>query len=103
MELLKVGRESLIDEVARNVPYSRSECRKIYEALESVLFEKIGLADENTSVIVNLFEGLKVKSTYDPPKEKKNNLTGEVIKTIGKIKPKALFTKNFCKKLYTDT
>lgn len=70
--------------------------------LEDTVYENLKKATEKESIIIALFEGLNIESVYIPQKTKRNNLTGKVILTASKIKPKATFTRTCCEKLSKD-
>lgn len=81
---------------------SKSDLLNIMNVLEDTVYENLKKATEKESIIIALFEGLNIESVYIPQKTKQNNLTGKVILTTSKIKPKATFTRTCCEKLSKD-
>ncbi len=95
-----ITKDMLIRQVASDTYTSQATVRSIYEGLEQRIFENLMKASENNpKITIKLFEGVNFESKYVPSKKKKNNLTGEVIQTISKIKPKVVFTRNYMEKL----
>lgn len=76
-----------------------STIRTVYNTLEEIVANLLSSAKPNTDVSIRLFEGITLDSTYIPEKTKLNNLTGKVITTTSKIKPKANITRTYCNKL----
>ena len=98
-ETIKYAKEDVIRSVASKTTCSLDTVRDVYETLEQDVLDKVSLADEAHSVVIKLFSGLFIKSVYQPEKEKLNNLTGKVIRTMGRICPKAGFTRSYCDKV----
>ena len=73
--------------------------RSIYNALEDNVAKLLSSATSDTDVSVRLFEGITLDSTFVPEKTKVNNLTGKVITSTSKIKPKANITRSYRNKL----
>ena len=73
--------------------------RKIYNALEGNVAKLLSSATHDTDISIRLFEGITIDSTFVPEKTKVNNLTGKVITSASKIKPKANITRNYRNKL----
>lgn len=92
-------KEMIIKKIAEVCGYSTSYVRKFYNTFEDMISELLSSANETTDVSLRLFEGITIDSTFVPQKTKTNNLTGEVIVTSSKIKPKANITRNYKEKL----
>ena len=73
--------------------------RTIYNTLEDTVASLLSSAQPDTDVSIRLFEGITIDSTYVPEKTKVNNLTGKVITSASKIKPKANITRTYRNKL----
>lgn len=73
--------------------------RAIYNILEESIADILSSANSNTDVSIRLFEGITIDSKFIPEKTKVNNLTGKVITSASKIKPKANITRNYRNKL----
>ena len=95
----RISRSDLMRIVANNTTASRDIVSEVYKAIEEALFEQVASADKNNDVEVKLFDGVTVRATYCPQKDKLNNLTGDVIKTVSRIRPKITFTRSYCDKL----
>ena len=96
---MKVTKESLIKEIAKQTNNSICDTKVFYNALENTIFNLLSSVDENQDVCIRLFEGISLDGKYVPEKEKKNNLTGKVNFVEGRIKPKFNITRSYCKKL----
>lgn len=75
--------------------------RSIYNALEENVSKILSSASPEADVSIRLFEGITIDSTFVPEKTKVNNLTGKVIISKSKIKPRANITRNYRDKLTT--
>ena len=92
-------KDMLVRNIADMCDENMSTIRNIYNLLEQNIVRLLSSADQNTDISIRLFEGITIDSTFIPEKTKLNNLTGEVITTISKIKPKANITRSYCEKL----
>lgn len=66
-----------------------------YKALEMCIVDILSDVNEGEEVDITLFSGLHIKAVMVPPKQKKNCLTGKMITTKRKIKPKIKFSRYF--------
>lgn len=73
--------------------------RAIYNTLEKNIAEYLSSADLDKDISIRLFEGITIDSTFVPEKTKVNNLTGNVITSSSKIKPKANITRSYREKI----
>ena len=92
-------KEMIIKNIAKISGRNISIVRSVYNTLEETMMILLSSANSNTDVSLRLFEGITIDSIYIPEKNKKNNLTGNIITTTSKIKPKANITRNYCNKL----
>lgn len=92
-------RSMIIRNIAKNCKRDKAAVREIYEELEKNIADILAKADEDNDVLIKLFDGISVESTYLPEKEKLNNLTGETIITKDRIKPKFNITRTYREKL----
>lgn len=93
------NKSDVMKRIARTSFIRYSFIRKVFDALEEQLVELLSSADADKDVVIRLFEGISIDSTFLDEKEKCNNLTGEVILTKKKIKPKANITRKYGEKL----
>ena len=96
---MKVTKESLIKEIAKQTNNSICDTKVFYNALEDVIFNLLSSVNENQNVCIKLFEGISLDGKYVSEKTKKNNLTGEIGLVDSKIKPKFNITRSYCEKL----
>ena len=94
-------KEMLIRNISEECRRDIGTVRIIYNTMEDKIAQLLSTADDNTDVSVRLFEGISIDSTFIPEKTKVNNLTGKVITTMSKIKPKANITRTYRDKLST--
>ena len=94
-------KEMLVKKIAEECGKDMTTVRKIYNALEESIVELLSSADLQIDISIRLFEGITIDSSFIPEKTKVNNLTGKVITTASKIKPKANITRSYCNKLTT--
>ena len=92
-------KEMLIKNIAEDSSKNISTVRAIYNALEKIITNLLSSATSNTDISIRLFEGISIDSTFVPEKTKVNNLTGKVITSASKIKPKTNITRNYREKL----
>ena len=98
-EKITFTKEMLIKKVAEVSNKSGNTVRSVYNTFEKTIADLLASADKDTDITLRLFEGITLNSTFIPEKSKLNNLTGEVITTTSKIKPKANITRNYGEKL----
>ena len=96
---IKITKESLIKNIAKQANKTISDTKDIYNALEDIIFNTLSYANEEQDVCIKLFEGITLDVTFVSEKTKKNNLTGEVKLVSSKIKPKFNITRSYCEKL----
>lgn len=92
-------KDMLIKNIAELCGKNIVTVRAVYNALEDVIEKHLSSATLDTDVSLRLFEGVTIDSTFIPEKTKVNNLTGKVITTTSKIKPKANVTRYYCERL----
>lgn len=92
-------KETLIKNIAEISRENVHTVRVIYNTLEHIIAKLLSSANCDTDVSLRLFEGISIDSTFIPEKTKTNNLTGNIITTTSKIKPKANITRYYCDKL----
>lgn len=98
-EYIKITKENIIKDIARQTNKSVYDTRNFYNALENVIFDLLCAANERQDICIKLFEGISLDGKYIPEKTKKNNLTGKVNLVESKIKPKFNITRSYCEKL----
>lgn len=89
----------IIKRVAKSIKVRRSLVKKVYNGVEEEITKLLASANNNEDISLRLFDGLSIDSKFLPEKEKVNNLTGETITTLEKIRAKANITKHYCNKL----
>lgn len=98
-EKVTYNKADLLVEICRATRVRYSVVKKVYNELEDLLAQHLSEANNSTDVSVRLFKGISVDSEFLPEKVKLNNITGDVITTIEKIKPKAKVTRQYCEKI----
>ena len=98
-EKIKITKESLIRDIAKQNNKNIKDVKDIYNALEKTIFDILSSVDINGDVSIRLFEGISLDGTYVSEKTKKNNLTGKTSFVESKIKPKFNITRSYCEKL----
>lgn len=98
-EIIKVTKENIIKDIAKQTDKSISDVKDIYNTLEKVIFDAVSSVNENQDISIRLFKGISLDGTYMPEKTKKNNLTGKESFVESKIKPKFNITRSYCEKL----
>ncbi len=98
-EKIKITKEILIKDIARQTNKSISDVKDIYNTLEKTIFDILSSVDTNGDITIRLFEGISLDGIYIPEKTKQNNLTGKSSLVESKIKPKFSITRSYCEKL----
>lgn len=93
------NKEMLINNIAETCGKSVNTVRTIYNTLEEIIAKLLSSATPNNDVSIRLFRGISIDSTFVPEKTKVNNLTGEIITSTSKIKPKANITRDYRDKI----
>ncbi len=96
---MKVTKENIIKEIAKQTNNNISDTKAFYNALEDYIFNLLYSVNKKQDICIRLFEGISLDGTYIPEKTKKNNLTGETVLVESKIKPKFNITRSYCEKL----
>ena len=98
-EQIRITKEKLIKDIAKQTDKNIYEVRNFYNALENIIFNSLSDVSEEQDVCIRLFEGISLDGKYVLEKTKKNNLTGEIKIVDSKIKPKFNITRSYCEKL----
>lgn len=98
-EKIKVTKENLIKDIAKQTNKSINDVKDVYNTLEKTIFDILSSVDVNGDISIKLFEGISLDGTYLPEKTKKNNLTGKDSFVESKIKPKFNITRSYCEKI----
>lgn len=96
---IKITKESLLKDIAKQTNKNISDVKEIYNALEKTIFDILSSVDINGDISIKLFEGVSLDGIYVSEKTKVNNLTGQTSFVKGKIKPKFNITRSYCEKL----
>ncbi len=96
---IKITKENLIKNIAKQANKKISDTKDIYNTLEDIIFNILSSTNEEQDVCIKLFEGINLDGTFVSEKTKRNNLTGEVNLVSSKIKPKFNITRSYCEKL----
>lgn len=98
-EKIKITKESLIRDLARQTNKNINDVKDIYNTLEKTIFDILSSVDANGDITIKMFEGISLDGIYISEKTKKNNLTGKESLVESKIKPKFSITRSYCEKL----
>lgn len=98
-EQIKITKDNIIRNIAKQTNKNICEIRDIYNVLENSIFEYLSSVNEKQDVCIKLFEGINLNGKFISEKEKQNNLTGEIKLVDSKIKPKFNITRSYCEKL----
>lgn len=98
-EQIKITKESLIRDVAKQTNQNIGNVREVYNTLEKTIFDILSSVASNGDISIRLFEGISLDGVYIPEKNKRNNLTGKESLVKGKIKPKFNITRSYREKL----
>ena len=96
---IKITKETLIRDIAKQTDKSIKDVRNIYNTLEKTIFDILSSVDINGDISIKLFEGISLDGIYISEKTKQNNLTGEISFVGSKVKPKFNITRSYCEKL----
>lgn len=98
-EQIRITKENLIKDIAKQTNANINDVKTIYNALENTIFDILSSVDVNGDISIRLFEGISLDGIYIPEKTKINNLSGELSFVKGKIKPKFNITRSYREKL----
>ena len=101
-EKIKITKETLIKDIAKQTNQNIGDVKDIYNALEQTIFDILSSVETNGDISIRLFEGISLDGVYISEKTKKNNLTGKVNLVESKIKPKFNITRSYCEKLNSN-
>lgn len=92
-------KQMIISHIAKKCKERKDTVYDIYNALESEITELLSTANENEDVVIKLFEGITMNSTFIPSETRMNNLNGETTTFSSRINPKVNITRNFKRKI----
>lgn len=92
-----ITKKDFMREVGNKSHLAMNRTKSVFDNIETTLNEHLKEADENTKVVVNLLDGVRVESKYLP--QRTHNFLGEDIVVSERIKPKAVFTRTYVEKL----
>ena len=92
-------KDMIIRNIAEKCKKDISTVRNVYNTMEDTIVELLSHANPDVDITLRLFEGITIDSTYVPEQTKMNNLTGKIITSTSKIKPKVNVTRNYRDKL----
>lgn len=98
-EKIKITKENLIKDIAKQTNNNISDVRDVYNTLEKTIFDILSSVEANGDISIRMFEGISLDGIYIPEKTKQNNLTGKTSLVESKIKPKFNITRSYCEKL----
>lgn len=98
-EQIKITKENLIKDIAKQTNNNISDVKNIYNTLEKTIFDLLSSVKTNGDISIRMFEGISLDGVYVPEKTKQNNLTGKIGLVESKIKPKFNITRSYCEKL----
>lgn len=98
-EPIRITKENLIREIAKQTNNNIQDVKDIYNALETLVFDILSSVDADRDMSIKLFEGVSLDGVYIPEKTKQNNLTGKTSLVKSKIKPKCNITRSYVEKL----
>lgn len=97
-----ITKRTMLKKMSKQLNLDVEKIKIVYDALENVVQDYLTQADNDTDIIIKLFDGITICGSYKAEKEKFNNLTGKVITTKKKIKPTANITRYYCEKISSN-
>lgn len=92
-DTIKITRDKLVREVSKASSLSIAKTKSVFNNIEDVVTDHLSEADQNTDVVIRVFDGLNIMSTYQP--ESTHNFLGKDIVVSQRIKPKAVLTRHY--------
>ena len=89
----------LIKDISDTAGFDIGDVKEMYNHFADIVTGYLANAPIDSDVVVKLFEGVSLGSTFEPATTRRNNFTGEDVAVPDRIKPKASFTKTFKDKL----
>lgn len=96
-KVMKISRDQLIKEVGKASSLSYAKTRSVFNNIENSVTEYLKCADENTDVNIRLIDGVILSSQFQS--EKSHNFLGNDIVVSERLKPKAILSKSYVRKL----
>lgn len=75
----KINQSKLIEQICDVTAIPYEQVSAVLNCLEKSVFNMLSSASQDRDVQVKLFDGLIIESKYEEAKEKRNNLTGEIM------------------------
>lgn len=92
-------KQMLMKKISEMCDFDLNFVKEVYYALEDSIAEILSTTTEKNNVSIRLFEGITIDGVYVPQSIRINNLTGKIITSIAKIKPKVHVTKSYSQKI----
>lgn len=99
MDTIKVTKEDIIRTLSEQTLIPEKTVIELRDAFDVMLLDLITEADNKHDVCVELLNGVKLVSKYQPEQTKKNNLTGKECVVSERYKPKISFTNSYLNSL----
>lgn len=93
----KISRDQLIKEVGKASSLSYARTKSVFNNIEKSVMEHLQEANENTDVAVRILDGVAIYSQFQP--EKTHNFLGNDIVVSERLKPKAIISRSYVRKL----
>lgn len=91
----KITKDKIIKMAAEIAGKDIDTVKTCYQAVEKIVKDYIASTELDNPLSIRICEGINIDCDYIPPKQKKNNLTGELINVAGHIKPKFNITRSY--------
>ena len=90
-----ITREQLIRKVAEQSGYWQKDVRNVFNCLNEIIPEYFSEVTEEEEVVIQLFQGLKIKCAVVPPRERVDPRNREPIIVKSTVKPCCKFSDEF--------
>ena len=94
-----ITREMLIKKLAEKSNFYQRDIRVLLHYLDEVVFETFNEVDEGNDVSIQIVEGVKLKVTLVPPRERVDPRTQKPIIVKATVKPGVKYSENFREKI----
>lgn len=96
---MTITREEMIDLLSDRSGYYKKDVRELLRCMDDVVFEKLCEVDEGNDVSIQVVQGVKVKASIVPERDRVDPRTQEPIVVRATVKPACKFSQDIKLKL----
>ena len=94
-----ITRDMMIKMLANKTGFFQQDIKTVFSAFDTLVRERLSEVDDDTEIVVQLAEGIKVGFKVVPERQRRDPRTQEEITCKAQTKPFAIFSETFREKI----